>query len=325
MVSDNIVREVEDYLKKINIMGILDLDDNSLISIVHFLYDDDIYPFIETCKHFNYLVKNYNNIKKQNKNFKKRDLIYVYQPHPYHIVSSIKMIKWAKSHPGFKYGVRHSQFAARRNDFEILKFLYKDNCPIGKDVWVEAVENENIKMIKWCKAKNIKSNYFASSKAAEIGNLKILKLLDKYNVEFDDDACDCAIYGGYINIVDWLIKKRLLQITNESFNIAAKTGNIQMLDYLVYLAMHNLQYGWFNENTCAIAAKTGQLETLKWLRERHCNWDANTTCFAMWRKHKKILKWALENGCPIRENTFQCLGDIGLKFNRSECNIIPNL
>lgn len=305
-------------------MTILDLDENSLLCVVLFLCSDDIYEIVETCKTFNYIIKNYNNIKRKNKNFKKKDLIPLRQPQPYQIVSSISMIEWAKSHFGFKYGLRHSQFAARRNDLEVLKYLYKDNCPFGSLVWVEAIENENIKMIKWCKSKNIKYSSFVISKAAEVGKLKILKLLDSYDMEFNDDVCDSAIYGGNLNTLKWLINDKGLIFDNFAFAAAAEIGNLTILKYLFYLSQHNLEYGWFDETTCAVAAKNGQFKVLKWLREKQCQWDASTTSFAYMGKYTKIMIWALENGCPIYESVFECLEELGLNLDRNECTIIPN-
>jgi len=46
------------------------------------------------------------------------------------------------------------------------------------------------------------------------------------------------------------------------------------------------------------AAKTGQLEVLKWAREHGCPWDARTCEAAAESGHTELLQWAREHGCP---------------------------
>jgi len=63
---------------------------------------------------------------------------------------------------------------------------------------------------------------------------------------------------------------------------------------------------WTYKDTCAAAAKGGQLRVLKWLRERNCPWDEDTCEGAARNGHFEILQWAREEGCPWDFNT--CLG-----------------
>ena len=50
--------------------------------------------------------------------------------------------------------------------------------------------------------------------------------------------------------------------------------------------------------TTTSAAKSGQLEILKWCRQHECNWNMDTTKYAAKRGHLEVFKWSLENGCP---------------------------
>ena len=49
---------------------------------------------------------------------------------------------------------------------------------------------------------------------------------------------------------------------------------------------------------CVAAARSGQLEELKWARANFCPWDEETCCHAALGGHLDVLKWAIENGCP---------------------------
>ena len=54
---------------------------------------------------------------------------------------------------------------------------------------------------------------------------------------------------------------------------------------------------------CVAAARSGQLEELKWARANFCPWDEETCCHAALGGHLEMLKWAIENGCPWDEET----------------------
>ncbi len=51
--------------------------------------------------------------------------------------------------------------------------------------------------------------------------------------------------------------------------------------------------------SCAIAARSGNLATLQWLREKECPWDANTCLQAAREGHLGILQWAFAKGCDL--------------------------
>ena len=57
------------------------------------------------------------------------------------------------------------------------------------------------------------------------------------------------------------------------------------------------------EYLCQAAAKSGQLEELKVLRENSCPWDEKTCSGAAEGGHFEVLQWAHANGCPCNANT----------------------
>ena len=48
------------------------------------------------------------------------------------------------------------------------------------------------------------------------------------------------------------------------------------------------------------AAKSGNLELVRWLRAEGCPWDKWTCHYALINGHVEILRWARENGCEWR-------------------------
>jgi hypothetical protein len=85
------------------------------------------------------------------------------------------------------------------------------------------------------------------------------------------------------------------------FNISEFTSISQM-----ELAWDNCHWGvggsgtqeWFCENV----ARMNKLEYLVWLREvKNCDWDWRTIYAAAYRGYLAIVKYCVENGCPMDE------------------------
>jgi len=48
----------------------------------------------------------------------------------------------------------------------------------------------------------------------------------------------------------------------------------------------------------AMAARSGNLELVRWLRGEGCNWDKFTCYCAVNKGHVEVLRWVREHGCP---------------------------
>ena len=80
------------------------------------------------------------------------------------------------------------------------------------------------------------------------------------------------------------------------FHIATTLGNVEALDWAVTRG-----YSWegYRRIICQWAVVYGQLEVLKWARERHgCPWDTHTCAAAVIAGHLDILKYLRAAGCP---------------------------
>ena len=78
------------------------------------------------------------------------------------------------------------------------------------------------------------------------------------------------------------------------------------LDQRVDLDDGDEDYNDPNDDTfslCTFAAKLGQLEVLKWLRENDSPWSERTSDEAACNGHLEVLQWARENGCPWDADT----------------------
>lgn len=54
---------------------------------------------------------------------------------------------------------------------------------------------------------------------------------------------------------------------------------------------------------CSYAASGGQLDVLKWARNRGCGWGSIVSSCAANNGHLEVLKWCRENGCSWNKYT----------------------
>ena len=67
----------------------------------------------------------------------------------------------------------------------------------------------------------------------------------------------------------------------------------------------------WDEGTCTCAARGGNLEVLQWVRAIGCPWD-QWTCFgAASGGHLDVLQWAHDNGCPWDETELNIAAHFG--------------
>lgn len=76
------------------------------------------------------------------------------------------------------------------------------------------------------------------------------------------------------------------------FPEAAKIGNIEVMKWLKDNGCP------FNKETFSWAAYNGNLENMKWLHSNGCPWDPWTFASAAKKGILKNMKWLHRNGCP---------------------------
>ena len=84
-------------------------------------------------------------------------------------------------------------------------------------------------------------------------------------------------------------------------------GNVEMFRYMKsnYPKINN------TENTFANAAKNGNLENMKWLKENGCPWKKDIFANATKNGNLENMKWLKENGCPWNGWTFASAAEKG--------------
>jgi hypothetical protein len=108
-----------------------------------------------------------------------------------------------------------------------------------------------------------------------------------------------AVAKGYLNTVKHMHSRGRLSRKELLCAAAASSGQLP-LEELKAMRAENFPWDW---ETCAIAARRGHLDVLRWAHENGCPWDEKTCEEAAERGDLKMLKWAHENGCPWDADT----------------------
>ena len=108
-----------------------------------------------------------------------------------------------------------------------------------------------------------------------------------------------AVRRGDLNGLQLLLE-RAPRVRRDVCAVAAKVGNLDVLKW----AREN-DCSW-DRLTCMYAAVGGHLEVLQWARENGCEWSFSTCAGAAKGGHLEVLQWARENDCPWDETT--CAG-----------------
>ena len=118
---------------------------------------------------------------------------------------------------------------------------------------------------------------------------------------------------GCLSALERLHLKGDLTTTNQPsagglYGVAAISGQLEVLKWL---RAKSYKCGARWGVLCGSAAKFGQLEVLKWLQANGCPCDKETFAFAAEGGHLEVLTWLRENKCPWDERTCEFAAQVG--------------
>ena len=138
----------------------------------------------------------------------------------------------------------------------------------------------------------------------EANVLPLLRIRDHIALAGVNRACRGALKE--VEAVRWLMSQGeewenvLVDPSERRYAVCEKAARDGQLEVLKWARDRGCDW---NSATCAWAAGMGHLEVLQWARENGCEWDKDTCTYAAKGGHLEVLQWARENGCEWDEET----------------------
>ena len=232
---------------------------------------------------------------------------------------------------------RTAVYAALQNEqMEVLEWLHKNNrIDINDgDLIAFATLSGNIDVLIWLQNRYlINWNWdLAMHRAIEIGNLNVIKYIDKY-VEISALHCESAVEFGDFEIIKWLYENQCewnFHYSSTIIESAVKKGNLSVLQWLIekkcpiptlitFYAVEgrNLQLiewldsfvvdlKWTYTKLCSTAVATSSWDITKWLFAKNCLVEKGTLVKATKKGASLDILQHLFNTGPDRDRKAIC-------------------
>lgn len=178
----------------------------------------------------------------------------------------MQILKWLYKHQ-CPWDEGACSAAARVGNLEVLRWLRARNCPWNMWCLNNAAWGGHDEVIVWARANGCKWNRYATMWAAGNGHVETLRLLRRMGCHWDEKACMWAARGGHLEALKYL-----------------RTGDGGVCP-------------WDHE-TCWAAAAAGHLGVLQWARANGCEWAWTAWAGAALTGQVHVLRWLRANGCP---------------------------
>lgn len=222
-----------------------------------------------------------------------------------------------------------SYYAGRYNNKKLLLWSKENKCFMNTSI-LGAIISGSLDICKWLcdELLNIKSNTYEYQQiAAEYGHINILEwILVEKQMKPYNDLCTCAAKGGHLATIIWLKNNNFSKIgismvitaaengfydivkwaiegpnncewqtpaPNKVALLAAKAGNIQILEYLYKKRCE------MHPEYISIAAEFGNIETIKWLLYNKCPYDDSACVSAAMGGYYDVLELLYNSGCNL--------------------------
>lgn len=186
--------------------------------------------------------------------------------------------------------------AVRSEDIDTMSWCERYGCRLTKDVMYTGVCTKNTDVVGWLVSKRCPYSGQSFEKAAEMGNIQMLKyfiMSSFYSSKTGSKSIEYAGRNGHIETIKFLLSYGF-PIGDAAPGLASLGGHIEVLEFFYERGYCQMD----NTAVCYMAAMNGHLELLKRAREMGFQWDSLTTRMAKNRKHLDVLEYAIKNGCP---------------------------
>ena len=161
--------------------------------------------------------------------------------------------------------------------------------------WKVAQTNK-LELLKWAREeKKCDWDVGTINRAAEQGNLEMVKYCVANECPVDWRACAYAAENGHLEVLKYLREEVKAPWESWTATWAAENGHLHILEYLV-----ERKYDQFDVSACAFAAENGHFDCLKYLHETaKAPWDSHAVRKAHENNQPECVQYLLDNNCPL--------------------------
>lgn len=230
--------------------------------------------------------------------------------------------------------------AVTNGNLQTLKWLKFIGCPWNQKVYEEAIFNKHLHIFEWIiETGTIKLNFGDMIHKAIIKNrLDIfLFIKDKYQEKNEEEEkdfftfldssvksiCKKNIYqfsldNSSTEIFDWALAQNIQEYEScisspykMHFFVSYRTNNGHLDKLKLYVDKGYSFKNNYSDTYCSLAAESGHLDVLKFLKNNGAHWCHSTCEKAILGGHVETLKWAIENGCDMDETAVEIAASCG--------------
>jgi len=223
-------------------------------------------------------------------------------------------------------------YAAAYGHIEILKFLHENKSYISGWVFGGAAKYGNLECLIYLTEIGYKIDTyfdFGFDYASRYGKLECLRYLHEKGYPWSSETCKSAAAYNNLKCLKYAIENGC-PYDEQAFECAIRNENLECLKYL-----HSVKCK-FPSNIYEIAARSRKLKSFKFLYQNGYPWSKKTCFWAIAgssynRKgdevedgiYLKILKYAIENGCPYDKDN--CILNAKERADKNILKYLQNL
>ena len=166
------------------------------------------------------------------------------------------------------------------------------------EIWfcIRVALTNKLELLKWIREeKKCEWGGGTIKRAAEQGNLEMVKYCVANECPIDVEACACAARYGHLECLKYLRQEAKAPWDSSTASRAAENGHLHILEYLV-----ERKFDQYSKYACRNAAENGHLDCLQYLHETaKAPWDYLAVRVAHENKHPECVQYLLDNDCPL--------------------------
>jgi len=256
------------------------------------------------------------------------------------LTNKLELLKWAREEKECEWHEEAINDAARLGNLDMLKYCVENQCPFNEEACARAASGGSLECLRYLR-EEVQAPWgsLTAAAAARNGHLHILEyLVERKYDQYDRMACDHAARAGEFDCLKYLHETAKAPWDAEAVRRAHENNEPDCLQYLLDNDCP-LPEGWLspqsfdkfiregdlilvkycvakgfpvNEQSCALAARNGQLEILQYLHEEaNASWDSETGIEAADRGYLHIFEYLVEQDYEFHVDTCVCTASAG--------------